>query len=381
MDDFFLYVPARSKWLMGGGLCVLPNTDTAMRVIRTSDWLFDAEAMRRTLKLEQLTAVDEFRLLRQPARPAWSFTPFAAILRELGVSEDSLTRLGRPPEISSPKKPLVILQRSVGREGIPYNNRVTGVDWIVTQTQVVGQVVKMAPNVWEVNFNHTMVASATNLSLMRPSSERPDFSGVKATIVAGQKESLAIDIRDFSRSIAILEEQTTTLLRQKTAAESTLELINSDRFTPRLDVDDPRVAGAWVVPDGERVGEIYVLTHPLTCTAEFKDGIRRTFLLGPLTVQIAWYSWAAVMVTTTEVRAIAHPHTNTTHLCLGHEFGIAAGQFQKRGDLGLYLTLLLDHIQNGIDTSDWLGKQVVLLPEVTEVAENEVGYEVVVAEN
>lgn len=372
MEFRYLFVLRQNQWIIGGFRAYLQNFPTLIRAIEVGEWLFDKEALQANLKLEPCPSNSGFRLACRPKQPAWSFTPFAQILRELGVPNQSRTRLGRTAEITSSKKPLVVLYWNQD-DGFFYTSRTTGIHWIVAEQQVVGQVIKSSQNIWEITYNRDKVMNAPTLSLMRPSEDRPDFSDLKATVLSTQKDGLHAQIQNYIQQIADLKEREERLLRDRGEAIQQLERINSGEGAPRIDVNDPRVAGAWIMSrPGGGLKYIFILTRSLTCMAEFKDSTSpRKFLLGELVLSIPWAAWHSVTATTSEGRAISHPHANRPILCLGREFSAVAQALQKRADFGLYVTLLLDHLQYGIDTTDMLGARVISLQELPELPELE----------
>ncbi len=360
-----LMLHTRQHWITVGGRVHAVKEGKRYRALDCVNSIFNEGRLREDFKVAQDHT--EYWVTRRPKRPAWEYTPFAQILHDLEVPKSSNTNFtANFGPYSSVSRPTVVFIPSYDRAFIISNNT-TQVHWIASGIKIVGQLTKYSHLIWRVSYNHDEVLNATRLELAQPTPQRPYFSplidSTRARRVGLLKEQISSAEYELNRAQQLLEQRQLTL---KTAIGA-LESFNSAR-APRVDTDDERVAGAWTMERPYNAQPwIVVLTKPLTCRAEFDNGATRQFNLGPLTICISWSNWTHVFVTTRADRQYAHPHTNGSNICLGPVFATVASELQKRGDFGLYLTLLLDHLQEGIDTNDSLGGRVVTFPEVKEV--------------
>lgn len=141
------------------------------------------------------------------------------------------------------------------------------------------------------------------------------------------------------------------------------EQLNNYKRPLSADITDPRVVLVTKENDYRNNGSnwIVIKTNKLIC----KIGARR-FALGKCIIGIWINDWSKVYVLANSRRERPHPHMMGDYMCLGDTFARTAREMQTRGYFSLYVTLLLDHLENGVDPQDPVGNSIFLLPEIDE---------------
>lgn len=174
-----------------------------------------------------------------------------------------------------------------------------------------------------------------------------------------------------------LTDPTRTLADQRVERKQSLkarvyemeELLKSARdaynlYSPEVtgDLSDPRVQSLNVTDEW-----IVIHTSALVC----QIAADKKFLLGESTIFFEHHTWQNVIVLPKTRRCIPHPHALVDgNICLGAEFDQTAKSLQEKGYFGLYIKLLLDHLEKGVDPTDMVGIRVFDLPRLD--AENSV---------
>lgn len=145
----------------------------------------------------------------------------------------------------------------------------------------------------------------------------------------------------------------------KAAYEAAVADNESYNVASVTECNDPRaktvnVVGTWIV----------VTTGPLVCRIGDSHQ-EKTYFLGESTILINIIEWKRVIVLPKQPRNVPHPHSGPSGvLCLGRDFSGEAVALQRKGYFGLYLTLLLEHLENGVDSDDAYGQRVFSLPRI-----------------
>lgn len=270
-------------------------------------------------------------VITKPPYPAWWYTGLRGVLNELGAPRDSITRWGQgmidtPP----PNSPVVAIRQ------LPLNyarSENAQINPIYFNGLMVG-IISVSKDLWKVHLD-------TNLSLELPYTlTHPSTTDFAAEI----RSARIAKIKETTRAIETHED---TIKRLK----ATLEDISRPVQTG---ITDPRVER---IERGDDT--IIVWTKPLVCRVEAE-----TFDLGPTMLLIGANRWNFVITIASSPRLISHPHMCADGVCLGFLFSNTAAELQTKGYFGLYLTLLLDHLENGVDPMDTAGRRVFTLPKI-----------------
>ena len=266
----------------------------------------------------------------KPPYPAWWYTGLRGVLDELGAPRDSITHWGWNLLDHPPESPVVAIRKAKLKYARSENAQIKP---IYFDGLMVG-IIFVSKNLWKVHLD-------TNLSLELPYTLTPPAT---TDFAAKIRSARIAKIKETRQELEIHE---TTVKRLK----ATLEDISRPVQT---EITDPRVER---IERGDDT--IVVWTKPLVCRVETE-----TFDLGPTMLLIGANRWNVVSAIASSPRPISHPHMCADGLCLGSLFSTTTAELQTKGYFGLYLTLLLDHLENGVDPMDAIGRQVFALPRI-----------------
>lgn len=351
----------RQAWVLGGN-----RYYTSPKLAFSFDLdtlLVDKEALLRECKTERIESEDSvatYLLLKRPQNAFWEYTPLASALREFGVpSRKCLTNYRQSG--STPGRPTLYIERNNSVNGwYPFRGVTTGTQFLVCGTSIVGQIYKQPDaDVWRVSYNRDKITGPVTLA--NPTHDRPDLIELMKLALDQRRQELQDALARHQYRMQELQDQ---LAAQQAELEGVeLALANSISKTPHTEITDPRVTGVFT--GGASGGpSIHILTSPLIANVEQVSGETVQYNLGALLIRIQAKRWQNVVVTTAENRVVAHPHTNQHEMCLGRHFEQLADALQERGDFALYVSLLLNHIQDGIDPLDSAGCRVRLFQKV-----------------
>lgn len=272
----------------------------------------------------------------RPHKPAWAFTAVSEILTQLGVDPRVPTRCrftGVPSSGSFVDfKPYSLF-------GMRYH---AGFSTVVIQDNATGGVVGF---VFHDSVNKQTIVyleqdrlghNPDTLSIFRPFGQKGDYHKDLHRSLAYRRDNLNRDKAD--------------ILRRLEAVDAKLNSLPTE-IQPLL--PNPKILGA-----SQNREWIYIWLSDLYCSADEK-----LFFLGGTILAIYKTDWTVVTSFATAPRAIAHPHETGDGLCLGRQFKQVATELQDRGLFGMYVNLLIEHLENGIDPQDSAGVRVLSLPE------------------
>lgn len=356
-----LITSQRQAWVLGGNrYYASPKLAFSFHL---DNLLVDKEALLRECKTERIESEDSvatYLLLKRPQNAFWEYTPLASALREFGVpSGKCLTNYGNSG--STTGRPTLYIERSILMSGWYASYVVTtGTQFLVCGNNIIGQIYKQPDaDVWKVSYNQNKITGPVTLA--NPTPDRPDLIELMKLTLDRRRQELQDALARHQNRVQELQDQLITQQAELEGAK--LALADLTSTTPHTEITDPRVTGVFIGGDSGSPS-IHILTSPLIANIEQVSGETVQYNLGSLLIRILAKRWHNVVVTTAENRVVAHPHTNRYELCLGRHFEQLAEALQERGDFALYVSLLINHIQDGIDPLDSVGCRVSLFQKV-----------------
>lgn len=306
-----------------------------------------------------------YLLNRKPKRPLWEYTVFAPYLRALGAEGITLTTNARPNNgrasyvalipippfsfwnrVSSDPKTTLLFSNGIATVAIQstqYNRQAQFCVYFnpgvgLTNLTTIENLASDDPNCVVQAINQKLLGSRLSTREQQVSSIRYELNVLLASV----------ERKEAELNQALLE----------------LELLRSSETSPP-DASNltPQITSLRLLDD-----RLIITTTPLTARVELNkwNSESKEFSLGSLALVIPADQWSRVTCLPIGIGPAphSHPHANGSCICLGNTFTRTAIALQDRGELVLYLNLLIDHLQNGVDPRDSLGCRVIMWPEV-----------------